>query len=58
MAKTAAISIRVSDAIKTAVEKAAADEERSVAWYVEKVLADHLKAKGYLTDQPPKRGKK
>jgi hypothetical protein len=30
----------------------------SVALYVEKLLAEHLRAKGYLADQsPPKRGR-
>lgn len=48
MAKTSAISVRVTDAVKAAAEKAAAEDSRSVASYVEKLLAEHLRAKGYL----------
>jgi hypothetical protein len=51
MAKTSAISVRVSDQVKAAVEKAAADDSRSVASYVEKLLAEHLRAKGYLASE-------
>ena len=54
MPKTAAVSIRVDDAVKKALEKAAADDHRAVASYVEKLLIEHLKAKSYLaaTDSP------
>ena len=48
MAKSAAISLRVSDQVKAAVEKAAADDHRTIASLVEKVLVEHLRAKGYL----------
>lgn len=48
MAKTSAISVRVSDQVKAAAEKAAADDSRSLASYVEKLLTDHLRDKGYL----------
>jgi hypothetical protein len=48
MAKTAAISVRVPDNVKAAAEKAAADDHRSLASLVEKLLTEHLKAKGYL----------
>jgi hypothetical protein len=60
VAKTSAISVRVSDQVKAAAEKAASDDSRSVASYVEKLLAEHLRAKGYLADQSqpvPKRGR-
>lgn len=50
MVKTSAISMRVSDAVKAAVEKAAADDGRSLASYVERVLILHLKEKGYLPE--------
>ena len=49
MAKTSAISVRVPDAVKAAAEKAATEDCRSLASYVEKLLTEHLKAKGYLT---------
>jgi hypothetical protein len=48
MTKDAAISVRVSEQVKQATEKAAQDDRRSVASYVEKLLVEHLKAKGYL----------
>jgi hypothetical protein len=48
MAKTAALSVRVSDQVKAAVEKAATDDSRSSASLVEKIVTDWLKAKGYL----------
>jgi len=48
MAKTSAISVRVPDTTKQAVEKAADEDGRSVASYVERLLTSHLKDKGYL----------
>ena len=48
MTKTAAISVRVSDRVKEAAAKAAADDSRSLASLVEKVLVEFLKARGYL----------
>lgn len=48
MAKTAAIGVRVDPDVKAAAEKAAADDRRSVASLLEKLLVDHLKANGYL----------
>jgi hypothetical protein len=48
MAKTSAISVRVTDQVKAATEKAAADDSRSTASLVEKVLTDWLKQHGYL----------
>ena len=48
MNKTAAISIRVAPEIKEAVKKAAEDDRRTLASFVEKLLVDHLKEKGYL----------
>jgi hypothetical protein len=48
MAKTSAISLRVADEIKKAVEKAAAADDRSVASYVERLIVSHLKENGFL----------
>ena len=48
MAKTAALSVRVTDQVKVAVEKAAADDHRSAASLVEKIVTEWLKAKRYL----------
>ncbi|WP_232830869.1 hypothetical protein [Tropicimonas sp. IMCC34011] len=49
MAKTSAISVRVTEATKLAVEKAAEEDGRSVASYVERLLNAHLKEAGYLS---------
>lgn len=46
--KASAISLRVSDEVKAAAEKAADDDGRSLASYVERVLTLHLREKGYL----------
>ena len=51
MARTAAISVRVEDELKAAVEKAAKEDGRTVAQYVERVLIAHLRDKGYLPDE-------
>ena len=48
MVKTSAISVRVSDEVKAAAEKAAQTDSRSVASYVEKLLTEHLRKGGYL----------
>ncbi|TWB62942.1 ribbon-helix-helix domain-containing protein [Bradyrhizobium sacchari] len=54
MAKTAAISVRVPDDVKAAVEKAAEADSRSVASLVEKILVDYLKKNGYLKGPKPR----
>lgn len=46
--KTAPISFRLAADKKKALEKAAADDSRSVSSMIEKVLTDWLKANGYL----------
>jgi hypothetical protein len=48
MVKEAAISVRLDTRIKAAIDKAAADDHRSTASLVEKILADWAKANGYL----------
>ena len=48
MAKTSAISVRVADEVKNAAEKAAQDDGRSLANYVERLLREHLQQRGYL----------
>lgn len=48
MAKTAGISVRLPDATKAAIDKAAADDSRPTASLVEKILNEWLKEKGYL----------
>jgi hypothetical protein len=46
--KTASLSFRIDPKIKEAIEKAAKDDRRPVASFVEKVMADWLKEHGYL----------
>lgn len=48
MAKTAALSIRVLDATKTALEKAAEDDGRSVASLADRILTEWLRERNYL----------
>lgn len=48
MAKTAAIGIRIEPEMKEALEAAAKAERRSVASYIEKLVADDLQARGLL----------
>jgi hypothetical protein len=48
MAKTTPLGIRLTPDIRAALTKAAADDARSVSSLIGKVLADWLKAKGYL----------
>jgi hypothetical protein len=48
MTKTVTISVRIDYAVKKALEKAAADDHRPLALYVEKLLIEHLKAIGHL----------
>lgn len=48
MAKTEALSLRVSEDLKKALQKAASDDDRTIAQYVERVLSRHLREAGYL----------
>ncbi|KAA0675718.1 ribbon-helix-helix protein, CopG family [Roseomonas genomospecies 6] len=51
MARTAAISVRVEEELKAALEKAAKDDGRTVAQYVERLLIAHLREKGLLPEK-------
>lgn len=51
MVKTAALGIRISPAVKAALETAAKADRRSVAAYVEKLIVDDLVAKGLLSPE-------
>ena len=55
MVRDSAISVRVSDEVKAAAQKAAANDVRTLASYVEKVLVEHLQSAGYL---PKPKGRK
>jgi len=46
--KSLPVSFRLPPAVKAAAEKAAKEDARSLSSLIEKVLTDHLKAKGYL----------
>jgi predicted HicB family RNase H-like nuclease len=48
MARTAAISLRVEEKVKKAIEKAAKRDERTVAQWVERAIVKVLKEGGYL----------
>ncbi len=48
MAKTASIGIRIEPEFKEALEEAARADRRSVASYIEKLIADDLQSKGLL----------
>lgn len=47
--KDAMIGIRVESYVKAAAERAAAEDCRSVASLIEKLLVEHLRRTGYLT---------
>ena len=46
--KTAPVSVRLPPEVKTAAEKAAKADTRSLSSLIEKLITDHVKAKGYL----------
>jgi hypothetical protein len=56
MARTANIGIRVEPDLKDAADRAAADDHRSVASLVEKLLTEYLEREGYLKRTTTPRG--
>lgn len=46
--KSLPVSLRLPPEVKAAAEKAAKDDTRSMSSFMEKLLTEHLKAKGYL----------
>ena len=48
MPRTASIGIRVELDIKAAAEKAVADDHRTLASLIEKLLVEYLREHGYL----------
>ena len=46
--RTVPLGLRITPSLKSAVDKAATAEGRSLASYVEQVLEEHLRKKGYL----------
>jgi hypothetical protein len=57
MARSAAVSVRVEPAVKSALEAAARSDDRTVAQYVERLLVAHLRERGLLPQEarPPRR---
>lgn len=53
--RTAGIAIRVPPDIKAAVQKAADDDRRTVSSLIEKVLAEWLTERSYLTKESDQR---
>jgi hypothetical protein len=48
MTRSASIGIRVEPDLKAAVEKAAKDDGRTVAQWIERLMTSTLREKGYL----------
>ena len=46
--RSAPLGLRITPTLKAALEKAAKDDDRPLASYVERVLSEHLRKKGYL----------
>jgi hypothetical protein len=49
-ARTAAISVRVRPAVKSALEQVAKADDRTMAQYVERLIIGHLRERGVLGD--------
>ncbi len=50
--KDASLTIRMTAALKDALARAAEADERSIAQLAVKVLSEHLRSEGWLTDEP------
>ena len=46
--KTAQVNLRIEPSLKSAAERAAADDHRTLTSLIEKLLADYLRERGYL----------
>ena len=46
--KSLPVSVRLPPEVKAAAERAAKEDTRSLSSLLEKLLTDHLRAKGYL----------
>lgn len=57
MPKTSAISVRLADEVKAALEEAASEDHRPLASYVEKLLLEHLRGSGYLAVKRKRAGR-
>jgi hypothetical protein len=52
--RSAPLGLRLTPPVKIALQRAATDDQRSLASYVERLLIGHLKAKGYLSVEQPR----
>lgn len=50
MAKTETIGLRLEPGAKMALDKAAKDDRRTIASFVEKLIVEHLVETGYLKE--------
>lgn len=48
--RTAALGLRIFPSVKLALEKAADDDQRTVASMVEVIITDYLRKNGYLKE--------
>jgi uncharacterized protein (DUF1778 family) len=55
---TALVQVRVTEAMKTLVEKAAAAEQRTVSSFVMAAMIERLRARGYVDAEGKPKGKK
>lgn len=55
MANSTQIAIRIADELLAALERAAADDDRSRSYIVQKALEAWLIERGYLEQEKPKR---
>jgi hypothetical protein len=46
--KTATLAVRMEPCLKEAAERAAADDHRSLTQFLDKLLTDYLRPRGYL----------
>jgi hypothetical protein len=53
--KTLQFNMRMTPQLKEAAEEAAADDHRSVASLIEKLLTDYCRERGFLKGAPKKR---
>ena len=56
--KRAPLAIRMQPTVKAAGERAAKDQNRSLASLMETLLIEHLRANGYLPETSKQAGKK
>jgi hypothetical protein len=49
--KSLPVSLRLSQEVKAAAEKAAKDDTRSLSSFIEKLVTEHLRKKGYLKER-------